>query len=61
MPALHAVKRKRKKQQNIENLFWEVNSLIGNVYKKMSKAGGLLHGLMRKSRKTRTHNRRRHK
>lgn len=59
MATAHKVRRKRK--EHAGDLFGEVNSLIGGVYKVLSKKGGLLHGLVGKTRKRRTHSRKRHK
>ena len=56
MAIAHKVRRKRK--EHVGDLFWEVNSLVGNVYKKLSRKGGLLHGLMSPSKRTKTHKRR---
>ena len=60
MVVAYTIKRKRKKE-HAGDLFHEVNSLIGSVYKKLSKKGRLLHGFMSKTKRTRTHRRKKHK
>lgn len=60
MVVAYTIKRKWKKL-HAGDLFQEVNSLIGSIYKKLSKKSKLLHGLVSKTKKTRTHRRKKHR
>lgn len=54
-----AVKAKKKKTKHKEDMPWDIGTLMNNVYKYMTKKGGLLHSLLADEPKATTKKRRR--